>query len=83
MCGPWDSIPGAFLPSTAVELCLGVFQGLTDVLLQQIALLAWITPAEVKAHHQKLLDQYERQENAEQERERWKMHPLYRSDKKP
>ena len=83
VCGPWDNIPGAFLPSATVELCLSVFQELTDVLLQQVALLAWITPAEVKAHHQKLLDQHESQENAEQERERWKMHPLYQSNKKP
>jgi hypothetical protein len=83
VCGPWDSIPGAFLPSATVELCLSVFLELTDALLNQVSLLAWITPAEVKAHHQKLIHQYENQEAAEQERERWKMHPLYRSNKKP
>ena len=82
VCGPWDEIPGAFLPSAVVELCLSVIQELTDVLLQQVTLLAWITPAEVKAHYQKLIDQYESQENAERERERWKIHPLYQSNKK-
>ena len=81
--GPWDDIPGAFLPSAVVELCLSVIVELTDTLLQQIALLAWITPSKVKAHHKKLLHQYESQENAEKERERWKVHPLYQSKKKP
>ena len=81
--GPWDDIPGAFLPSAVVELCLSVFVDLTDTLLQQIALLAWVTPSQVKAHHKKLIDQYEGQENAERERERWRIHPLYQSNKKP
>ena len=81
--GPWDGIPGAFIPSVVFELCLNVCVELTDILLQQIALLAWVTPSQVKAHHKKLIDQYEGQENAEIERERWRMHPLYQSNKKP
>ena len=32
---------------------------------------------------QKLIDQYESEENAEKERERWRMHQQYRSNKKP
>ena len=63
-------------------MCLSVIVELTDNLLQQVALLAWVSTVDIKAHYRKLKDQFEGQECDEKERERWKLHPLYKSDKK-
>ena len=69
-----------FLPSAVVEL-FSVIVELTDTLSQQIALLAWITPSKVKAHHKKMTDQL-RAKRCRKKRV-LEVHPLYQSNKKP
>ena len=45
---------------------------MTDELIKQVALLAWILPSKVKAYHDKLIETQEKSE-----KQRWKSHPLY------
>ena len=78
LLGSWDDIPGVFLASNVLDLCFTVVQDLTDELIRQVALLAWIPPSEVKAYHSKLTKIQEKQEKSEKEKQRWKSHPLYR-----
>ena len=82
LLGPCDTIPGLFLPSNILDLCFTVVQELTEELTHQIALLSWITPHEVKAYHDKCTDIYRNQEITEREKERWKIHPQYRTSTK-
>ena len=79
LLGPWDGIPGLFLPTNVFDLCFTVVQELTEELTRQIALLSLITPCEVKAYHKKCTETYKNQEIADKEKERWKSHPLYRT----
>ena len=70
LSGSWDHIPGAFL---VLDLCFTIVQELTD----DLSLLSWIPPSEVKAYHNETLEAHENQAKAEREKQRWKSHPLY------
>ena len=81
--GPWDEIPGAYLPSRILDLCLSLLQELTEELVAQISLLSWVTPSEVREYKKKLDNQYEQQLKSEREKNKWKKHSLYRNKTKP
>ena len=53
--GPWDNIPGAYLPSRILDLCFSAVQHLNDDIMHQISLLAWVTLKEAKEYYHKLL----------------------------
>ena len=80
LLGPWDDIPGAFLPSKIMELCFAVIPKPEDVIIDQVSLLSWITPQEVRAFYQKIHGQFDSQMKVEVERRMWKMHPLFRNN---
>ena len=50
LSGPWDNIPGAYLPSRVLVLCFNVAPQLTDEIKHQISLLSWVIPHEVKQY---------------------------------
>ena len=81
--GPWDEIPASYMPSRILDLCLSLVQDLTDDLINQIALLSWVTPSEVRRYKTKLDDQLEHQIKSEREKSRWKTHSLYQDKTKP
>ena len=78
----WDEIPAAFLPAKILELCFIVVQHPTDDMIQQISLLSWVPPREVKDYQKKLQDQLDNQKIMEKEKNRWKSHELYRKNTK-
>ena len=80
--GPWDDIPEAFLPSKILDLCSTLVLELSDELVQQLSLLSWVTPFEVREYFTNLKDRYEQQLKCEIEKERWKSHSLYRNKTK-
>lgn len=82
LLGPWDDIPGAYLPSKIMELCFAVIPQPEDVVISQISLLSWITPQEVKAFYKKIHDQFDSQMKEELERRVWKTHLLFKSNTK-
>ena len=82
LLGPWDDIPGAQLPSKIMELCFAVIPQPEDDIINQVSLLAWITPQEVRAFYKKIHDQFDGQLKDELERRSWKTHPLYKKNTK-
>lgn len=80
--GPWDDIPEAFLSSKILDLCSTLVLELSDELVQQLSLLSWVTPFEVREYFTNLKDRYEQQLKCEMEKERWKSHSLYRNKTK-
>ena len=81
--GPWDDIPGVFLPSKVLDLCLSVIPEPKDSLIQQFSLLSWTSPGEVRQCIKKVQDKIEGQIESEIERERWKTNTLYRTKTEP
>ena len=75
LLGPWDGIPGLFLPTNVFDLCFTVVQELTEELTRQIALLSLITPCEVKAYHKECIETYKNQEIADKENEKMEVAP--------
>lgn len=59
--GYWDDIPGVYLPTKVVDLCLSVVPKPDDTLIHQIALLSWVTPREVKDYISKQENQFDNQ----------------------
>ena len=80
--GPWDNIPGAYLPSRILDLCFSAVQHLNDDIMHQISLLAWVTPKEAKEYYHKMLTDIESQIQSEMERECWENHTLYKTNTK-
>ena len=80
--GPWDEIPGAFLPTKVLDLCLSVIQEPPESIIKQMALLSWVTQTEVTNYIKKVQTQIEAQLEAELEKMRWRTHPLYKSKTK-
>ena len=82
--GPWDNIPEAYLPSRVLDLCSSLILDLPDELItQQISLLSWVTPYEVREYYKNQSNQYEQQIESEREKDRLKSHDLYKSNTKP
>ena len=81
--GPWDDIPGAFLPSKVLDLCLSVVPEPTETLVKQFSLISWTTPSDVRQYIKKVQDKIEAQFQSERERERWKSNTLYKTKTKP
>ena len=80
--GDWLNIPAIFLPTKVLQLCFTVVPKPPEHILQQICLLSWLSAKEVTDYKQKLQDQLENQLRSEKEKERWKSHSLYRTNKK-
>ena len=82
--GPWDDIPEACLPSRVLNLCFSLILDLPNELItQQISLLSWVTPYEVREYYKNQRCQYEQQIESEREKDRWKSHDLYKGKTKP
>ena len=81
--GQWDEIPGTFLPSKVLELCLSVISESTESMVQQFSLLSWTTLSDVREYIKKFQAQIDAQIEAERERERWKSNTLYKTKTKP
>ena len=75
--GPWDDIPGLLLPSKILELCFSTMLTPPPDIARLIALLAWVTESEAKEYYSKLQAQVNNMLETDQQRERWKDHPLY------
>ena len=82
LLGPWDDVPGAYLPSKILEVCYALIPTPDDDVIAQVSLLSWITPQEVRAFYQKLKDQFDHQLKADLERRTWKSHPLFKNNNK-
>ena len=81
--GPWDNIPEAYLPSRVLNLCCSLILDLPDELItQQISLLSWVTPYEVREYYKNQRNQYVQQIESEREKNRWKSHDLYKGKTK-
>ena len=81
LLGEWDDNPGAYLPTTILDLCFAVMPDPPDDIIDQIALLSWITPSEVKQYNKKIKAQIDSQMEMDKEKDRWKSHPLYKQEK--
>ena len=80
--GEWDNIPGAYLPTTPLDLCFAVMPDTPDEIIHQIALLSWVTPSKVKQYNKKIKCQIDSQMKMDEEKDRWKSHPLYKQNTK-
>ena len=78
--GPWDSIPGAYVPSKILDLCSMIFQQPSDEVISQISLLSWTKPQDVRTYYKNIAAQVEKQIGNEIEREKWKDHALYKNN---
>ena len=83
LSGAWDEIPGVYLPSKVLDLCLSVVEHPSDDIVRQLSLLSWTTPQEVRDYETKVHAQVDNQIKAQLERERWKSHHLYKTQTKP
>ena len=89
LVGPWDAIPGVYLPTKVLDLCFSIVQdpsddiirqiSPSDDIIRQISLLSWTTTQEVRDYYRKIQTQVDNQIKAEIERERWKSHDLYKT----
>ena len=79
--GPWDEIPGLFLPSKILDLCFCTIPTPPSHIAQLITLLAWVPPEETKEYYFKLEAQVTSTLEADRHRELWKHHPLYKHKK--
>ena len=75
--GPWDTIPGLFLPTTVLDLCHMVAEDPPHNVITAIAILAWTTVSEVKEYYSKITKRLKETMKNDEERERWKNHTLY------
>ena len=82
LLGEWDSNPGTYLPTTILDLCFAVMPNPPDDIINQIALLSWITSSEVKQYKKKITCQIDSQMEMDKEKDRWKSHPLYKQNTK-
>ena len=80
--GPWNDIPGLFVPTKILDLCFLVIPNPSQDMAQLIALLAWVAPSEAKEYYDKLDTQVSRMLEADHERTKWKQHPLYSNNTK-
>lgn len=67
--GPWDEVPGIFLPTRVLDL--GYWQTILHVMSWCVVLLGWITVQEAREYYRKIKKLIVRW------RERWKTHGLY------
>lgn len=51
-------------------------------MMDQVALLSWVTPSEVKPYYKKIKCQIDSQTKMDQEKDRWKSHSLYKQNTK-
>ena len=75
--GPWEDIPGLFLPSKILELCVVTMPNPPPHIQHLITLLAWVTPVDATEFYSKLNTQAKSILEADQQCEQWKNHPLY------
>lgn len=80
--GLWDDAPGIFLPSKVIDLCHSLVPDPPPDVMTCIALLAWVTVSEVREYYDKLEKSMADTRQADEERERWKNHKLYRTQTK-
>ena len=72
------------MPSRVLNLCFSLILDLPNELItQQISLLSWVTPYEVREYYKNQRSQYEQQIESEREKDRWKSHDLYKGKTKP
>ena len=77
--GPWNEIPGLFIPSKILDLCFSVIPLPSPTIATLIAVLAWVTPDEAKKYYEKLHSQAKSTLEADQKRETWKECALYKT----
>ena len=82
LLGEWDNNPGTYLPTTILDLCFAVMPNPPDDIINQIALLSWITSSLVKQYKKKITCQIDSQMEMDKEKDRWKSHPLYKQNTK-
>ncbi len=75
--GPWDEIPGLYLPTRILDLCYSITLDPPTDVLAGIALLAWVPIQEVKEYYSKVTRQMDETIKQDEEKERWKKHELY------
>lgn len=80
--GPWDEIPGIFLPSKILDLCFTVMPNPPPNIEQLIAILAWTRLDETREYYAKLHAQVQSTLESDTQREKWKDHPLYKENSK-
>ncbi len=80
--GQWDTISGLFLPSKILELCFVAIQNPPSEIMKLIALLSWVPVKFAEQYFDKLQNQVTDTINADQEKDKWKNHPLYKQNKK-
>ena len=80
--GPWNDIPGLFVPTKILDLCFLVIPNPSQDMAQLIALLAWVAPSEAKEYYDKLDTQVSRMLELDHERTKWKQYPLYSNNTK-
>jgi len=68
LSGPWDEIPGVYLPSRVLDLCFSVVEHPSNDIVRQLSLLSWITPQEVQDYHNKIHAEVDNQIKAQLER---------------
>lgn len=52
------------------------------MMIDQVALLSWVTPSEVKPYYKKIQCQIDSQTKMVKEKDRWKSHALYKQNTK-
>ena len=80
--GPWEEIPGLFLPSKILDLCFCTIPTPPSDIAQLVSLLAWTILDETKEYYAKLEAQVKGTLEADHQREVWKHHSLYKHKKK-
>ena len=74
-------MPGIFLPTHTLDICFALTEDPPQNVMNLVALLAWVTQSEANQYYAKLKRNIEETIKADEERERWKNHSLYRTQK--
>ena len=80
--GPWDEIPGLFHPTKILDLCFTIIADPKPEMLNLMTLLSWTKQSEVKEYIVKLQTQVTTTLRSDQQREKLKLHPLYKNNQK-
>ena len=82
--GPWNNIPGIFLPSHILQLCFSIVSNITctEDHLKQFALMSWIPLSLCQEVYEKHLENVKNVIDSDVKREKWKEHPLYATKKR-
>ena len=79
--GPWDELPGLFLPEKVLDTCFHVNPIPSAESLKGIAFLAWVSVEETAEYFENARKQIWEQKQEDLKRETWKLHPLYKESR--